>query len=387
MRRARSLLFATAAILALVAPVMPANAAAHLVQIASGLDHPDFVTNAGDGSGRLFVVEQTGKIRVIDSGGTLLTTPFLDISDQIAHSEEQGVLGLAFHPNYAANGKFYVYFTRANGDNAINEYQVSSGDPNVAVRSTARRIITIAHPPATNHNGGMLAFGPDGYLYIGTGDGGGGGDVGNHAQNKDSFLGKILRIDINGTLGSRQYRVPKSNPFVGKAGLNEVWSYGLRNPWRFSFDRQLGNIWVGDVGQDRYEEVDRKVLSSTAAPNGRGSNYGWHVMEANHCFHPSSGCSTSGKVLPITAYTHSGGRCAVTGGYVYRGTAAPSLVGKYLFGDFCGGAIYTVPAGAPTASGYSTLLQTNLLISSFGESESGEVYVVDLNGGVYQILD
>jgi glucose/arabinose dehydrogenase len=370
--------------LALLVSAAPVSAAASLVPIATGLDNPLFVTNAGDGSGRLFIVEQGGKILVYKSGA-VLPTPFLDIGDQLATGTEQGFLGLAFHPHYETNGKFYVYFTRRGGDIAINEYHVTS-NPDVATRAGGRRIITIAHPPSTNHNGGMLAFGKDGYLYIGVGDGGGSGDAGNHAQNKDSLLGKILRININGTLGSRQYLISKSNPFVGKPGRNEIWSYGLRNPWRFSFDRLTGNIWVGDVGQDRYEEIDRKLANSTAAPNGRGSNYGWRVLEGSHCFRPSSGCSKAGKVLPITEYSHAGGRCSVTGGYVYRGTASPSLAGRYVFADFCSGTIWTVSASAPTGTTRTVLLASGLMVSSFGEDEAGEVYVVDHGGAVYQLV-
>ncbi len=366
---------------------LPAGAVAAtttLVPVASGLDKPVFVTSANDGTGRLFVVEQGGKILVIKDG-SVLPTPFLDISDQVEQSEEQGLLGLAFHPGYAGDARFYAYFTRHGGDIAINEYHASSVNPDVAVRSTARRIITIAHPPATNHNGGMLAFGRDGDLYIGTGDGGGAGDPHNHAQDKESLLGKILRIDIDGTLGSRQYAIPKSNPFVGRAGRNEIWSYGLRNPWRFSFDRTRGDLWVGDVGQDRVEEVDRKTATSSAAPNGRGSNYGWPILEGDHCYRPARGCSKSGKVLPITQYSHADGKCAVTGGYVYRGSLSPALSGKYIFGDFCSGGIWTVSSSAHTGTARSLLLQTDLLISSFGEDEAGEIYVVDRRGAIYRL--
>jgi glucose/arabinose dehydrogenase len=298
----------------------------------------------------------------------------------VSKGGERGLLGLAFHPSYETNGKFYVDFTRADGDTAINEYHVSSGDPDVADRGSGRRIITIQQPYA-NHNGGGLAFGPDKYLYIGMGDGGSGGDPGNRAQNLDSLLGKILRIDINGTSAGRGYRIPKGNPYVGRAGRDEIWSRGLRNPWRFSFDRFSGTLWIGDVGQGRYEEIDRATGASTY---GRGWNYGWRVLEGKHCYRPSTGCSKTGKKGPVIEYSHAAGACAVTGGYAYHGTASPRLVGRYVFGDFCNGRIYTVrqSVSPPTAS---LLVDTNLLISSFGEDEAGEIYVVDLNGSVYRL--
>ena len=241
--------------------------------VVTGLSHPVLVTHAGDGSGRLFVVEQTGRIRIID-GGTLLPTPFLDLRSSVLYGGERGLLGLAFHPSYETNGKFYVDFITKSGDTAINEYRVSS-DPNVANRASGRRILTIDQPYA-NHNGGHLAFGPNGYLFIGIGDGGSGGDPGNRAQSVNSLLGKILRIDVNGTTGSRPYRIPSSNPYVGRAGFDEIYSRGLRNPWRFSFDRATADLWIGDVGQGRYEEIDR---STTSSGRGRGANYGWKVME------------------------------------------------------------------------------------------------------------
>ena len=364
--------------------ITPAAVSASLVQVASGLDRPVFVTNAHDGSGRLFVVEQGGRIRVIKNG-TVLPTPFLDIGASIAGSDEQGLLGLAFHPKFKTNHKFYVYFNKTNGDIAVNEYRASTSDPDVAVRSSGRRIITIGHPPATNHNGGMLAFGKDGYLYIGTGDGGGAGDPGNRAQNKGSLLGKILRIDVNHTSGKHHYRSPGSNPFVGRSGRNEIWSYGLRNPWRFSFDRASGDIWIGDVGQNRYEEIDHKKLTKTSTRNGRGANYGWRVMEGTHCYRPSSGCNKSGKVLPITQYSHANGRCSVVGGYAYRGSQSPGLAGRYVFGDFCSGEIRTVSRTAPVGSKSSLLMNTGQMISSFGEDEQGEIYVVDLGGSVSRL--
>ena len=307
--------------------------------VATGLSSPVLVTHAGDGSGRLFVVEKTGRIRIIQDG-TLLPTPFLDISALVLSSGERGLLGLAFHPSYETNGKFYVNFITKSGLTAINEYRVTS-DPNIANRWSGRRIMTIGQP-YSNHNGGHIAFGPGGYLFIGMGDGGSAGDPGNRAQSIYSLLGKMLRIDVNGKSGSRQYRIPASNPYVGRAGLDEIYSRGLRNPWRWSFDRVTADLWIGDVGQNRYEEIDR---STSTSGRGRGVNYGWKVMEGRACYSPSSRCNTTGKILPVVTYNHSQGDCSVIGGYVYRGSSAPSLAGRYLFGDFCSGRIWMISQG------------------------------------------
>jgi hypothetical protein len=233
---------------------------------------------------------------------------------------------------------------------------------------------------------GNIAFGPDGYLYIGMGDGGSGGDPGNRAQSVSTLLGKMLRIDINGTSGTKQYRIPSTNPYVGKTGLDEIWQRGLRNPWRWSFDKATGNLWIGDVGQNRYEEVDRAVKTTTGA--GRGYNWGWHVMEGFHCYLPASGCSTSGKRLPLLEYSHStNGRCAITGGYVYRGTAIASLRGWYVFGDYCSGEVLAVPNTATSKPTPVTLFGTGSgrMVSAFGQDTAGELYVVDLGGTVYRI--
>jgi len=358
----------------------PQAVAKGLVVIASGLSKPVLVTSARDGTGRLFVVEQSGKIRVIVHG-VLLPTPFLDLSTAISHGGEQGLLGLAFHPSYATNGKFYVDLTTASGDTAISEYRVSS-DPNVAYRASARRILTI-HQPYANHNGGNIAFGPGGYLFIGMGDGGSAGDPGNRARNIDSLLGKMLRIDINGRTGTRQYRIPASNPYVGRAGRDEIYSLGLRNPWRWSFDRTTADLWIGDVGQNRYEEIDR---STTTTGRGRGADYGWRVMEGRACYSPTRGCSTAGKTLPVVTYDHSVGDCSVIGGYVYRGSVARSLGGRYLFGDFCSGRIWSISAGARAPAVRRLFLDTALNITSFGEGENGELYVTSTDGVVRHIV-
>ncbi len=382
------LLFQTVATTATAGPdpaprtpfVEPQAVSKALVTVATGLSSPVLVTHARDGSGRLFVVEQTGRIRIID-GGTLRSRPFLDLSGSVLVGGERGLLGLAFHPSYATNGKFYVNFITKSGDTAINEYRVSS-DPDVANRASGRRIMTIDQPYA-NHNGGHIAFGPNGYLFIGMGDGGSAGDPGNRAQSVNSLLGKMLRIDINGTSGARPYRIPATNPYVGKAGFDEIYSRGLRNPWRWSFDRVTADLWIGDVGQYRYEEIDR---STTTSGRGRGANYGWRVMEGRACYAPSSGCNTSGKVLPVVAYNHSQGECSVIGGYVYRGPSAPSLVSRYLFGDFCSGRIWSIARAAAAPAGRALFLDTSLNITSFGEDQAGEVYVTDAAGGVRRIV-
>jgi glucose/arabinose dehydrogenase len=368
---------------AIVSQAAPTDAHIQLVLRASNLSNPVFVTSARDGTGRLFIVEQTGKIKIYVNGA-VQSTPFLSIGSQVSKGYEQGLLGLAFHPNFTSNRKLYVNFTDVNGDTVVREYKASSTNPNVVSTSTARTILKV-YQPYDNHNGGMLAFGPDGYLYIGMGDGGDGDDPGNRAQNKDTLLGKILRININGSSSAHNYLFPSSNPYVGVFGRNEIWQIGTRNPWRFSFDRANGNLWIGDVGQEQYEEVDRAVKTSSGA--GRGVNWGWRVLEGFHCHIPSTGCSTSGKTLPLAEYPHSGSRCAMTGGYVYRGTQIPALVGGYVFADYCSGEIWVLNSTATSPANEVLLLDTSLTISSFGENAAGELYVMDREGGkMYAIL-
>jgi glucose/arabinose dehydrogenase len=360
-----------------------------LSQIASGLENPVLVTGAGDGSGRLFVVEQTGRVRVI-KGGSLLSTPFLDLRSWISTGGERGLLGLAFHPGFPTHPYIYVNFTDVRGNTVIERFTVAPGADTVNT-STAYHILTMSQPYA-NHNGGNLAFGMDGNLYIGMGDGGSAGDPGNRAQNLSSYMGKLLRIDVDHPSGTRHYRSPSTNPYVGKAGLDEIWARGLRNPWRWSFDRATGTLWVGDVGQGRYEEIDR-VYHVGSTPGGRGVNFGWSTMEGRACYKPPSGCSTSGRWTPQIVYPHvvSGqDNCAVTGGFVYRGTAYPVLQGGYVFGDFCSGRIWVVSANAHTPA--TPFLVRNpsasphLMISSFGQDDDGELYVCDWQGGrIYKI--
>jgi glucose/arabinose dehydrogenase len=355
---------------------VPANIHLRFARIARGLSRPVFITHSGDNNGRLFIVEQTGRIRVIRRG-VLQSAPFLDLRSNISTGGERGLLGLAFHPDYSWNRKFYVNYTDRSGATVIAEYRRSATNASRA-ESTAKIVLRIPQPYA-NHNGGMLAFGPDRYLYVGMGDGGSGGDPGNRAQNLNSLLGKMLRINID---TRRAYTVPPTNPYVGVAGHDLIWSSGLRNPWRFSFDRGTGDLWIGDVGQNRYEEIDR-----SKAPNaGRGANYGWRQLEGNQCYNPATNCSRTGKTMPIAVYGHSLG-CSVTGGYVYRGSAYPDLVGAYLFGDYCSGRIWGLDAAGPNAQTPVLLSDTATLISSFGEDQAGNLYLVDHAGDIWLIRD
>ena len=362
----------------------PSAASVKLTPVASGLSSPVFVTSPGDGTHRLFIVEKTGRIRIL-TGGTVLATPFLSLASSVSTGGEQGLLGLAFHPSFKTNHKFYVDYTDTSGNTVIREYRASASSPNRTAAGSGRTLLKIRQPYA-NHNGGMIAFGPDGYLYIGMGDGGSEGDPGNRAQSTSTLLGKILRIDVNGRSGSYAYRIPSTNPYVGKAGLDQIWQRGVRNPWRFSFDRSTGSLWIGDVGQNRYEEIDRAVRTSTG--DGRGYNWGWRRMEGFHCYSPASGCGTSGLRMPLLEYSHAvNGRCAVTGGYVYRGAAIPSLRGWYLFGDYCSGEVMAVASTAASRPKPVTLFGTGSgrLVSSFGQDWAGELYVVTLGGTIYRI--
>jgi glucose/arabinose dehydrogenase len=366
-----------------VAPPPPASAATPVLQllpvVTSGLSSPVLVTHAGDA--RLFVVEQAGRIRIVQ-GGALLPTPFLDITGPVGDGGERGLLGLAFHPQYASNGRFFVFYTRSDdGDLQISEFARSAGDPNLANGASERPLLRIEHSSQANHNGGMLAFGPDGMLYIATGDGGGSGDPLGSGQNANSRLGKILRIDVDPPNPSDPYEIPPDNPFVGLAGDDLVWSLGLRNPWRFSFDRTTGDLWIGDVGQGSWEEIDR---ATTGSGRGRGVNYGWNIMEGAHCYNAGS-CNQAGLTLPLTEYAHGSGDCSVTGGYVYRGGTSPVLSGLYLFGDFCSGRIWSVQAAGPAGQSPTLLLDTSANIASFGEDAAGEVYLVSLGGAVYRL--
>ncbi len=366
------------------AAAVPSRIHLGLARIATGLSKPLLVTNAGDGSGRLFIVEQTGRIRII-KGGKLLDTSFLDLSASVSGGNEQGLLGLAFHPGYRSNGKLYVSYTDRAGTSIIREYRVSSSNADRVNGASGRTLLRLRQP-YSNHNGGNIAFGPDGDLYIGFGDGGSAGDPGNRAQDLGSLFGKLLRIDVNRRTGTLPYGIPATNPFVGRAGLDQIWAYGLRNPWRWSFDRKTGDLWIGDVGQDTWEEVDR-ALASNGRNAGRGLNFGWKAMEASHCYAPSSGCSRTARTLPLTEYRHTNGRCSITGGFVYRGSDYPDLAGAYLFADYCSGEIWWVDRGASRGTAPRLALDTDALITSFGQDEAGELYLTDGNGSVYRVTD
>ena len=340
--------------------------------VTSGLESPLFLTHAGDGSGRLFVVEQPGRVRVLELG-KLLSVPFLDVTERVLFGGEQGLLGLAFHPYYRRNGRFFVNYNRkSDGATVLAEYRREQ--PNAASRE--ERVLMVVPQPYANHNGGMIAFGPDGYLYIGRGDGGSRGDPGNRAQNPHELLGKILRIDVDhGDL----YAIPADNPFAKGGGRPEIYAYGLRNPWRFSFDSYTGELWVADVGQNKWEEIDLVT---------RGGNYGWRTMEGFHCFEPATDCQTAGLTVPIMEYFHEAGRCSIIGGYVYRGTTIASLRGQYLYGDFCSGEIFSFKKSGESGSSHraTTILKTPWRLSSFGQDEAGELYLLDHGGGVYRLV-
>lgn len=376
-------------ILTFASPHAGAQTNVTITLVAPNIVRPVAIANAGDGSGRLFFVQQGGQILVYD-GTQVLSTPFLDVSGLIISGGERGLLGLAFHPNYSSNGYFYIFYTAAaDGALTVVRYTVSSGDPNVADPNSAFPIISIPHPGAANHNGGMLAFGPDGMLYISTGDGGGSGDPNGNAQNIDVLLGKILRLNVD----IAPPFIPSDNPFVGGPGADEIWAYGLRNPWRFTFDKTAGDLYIGDVGQGCYEELDQQLASS----NG-GENYGWNELEGLKCYDKAGGgsncnlpptCNFSNKTMPVLVYAHADNPAyqAITGGYVYRGLSSPPLAGRYIYADYGSGDIW---AANKSGGNWVTehLVDTSYLISSFGEGEDGEIYFShnsDVDGAIYKI--
>jgi glucose/arabinose dehydrogenase len=333
------------------------------------------VVDPDDGSGRMFIIQQTGQVVILQDDA--ITGTLLDISGQISTGSEQGLLSIALHPDFAKNGRFYIDYTDGNGNTQVEQWAISKDDPNVADPASATTILSVEQP-FPNHNGGLLMFGPDGYLYVGLGDGGSQGDPNGNGQNLGVLLGKILRIDIDQTEGDLPYAIPKDNPFVGRVDArSEIWAYGLRNPWRFSFDRQTGDLYIADVGQGEVEEANFQ-------PAGEGGlNYGWNLMEGTNCYLEAD-CDQSGLTLPFFEYTHSSGAgCSISGGYVYRGEAIPALSGAYLAGDYCTGYIWAVN---PQTGVATDAMESGLSISSFGEDASGELYVVDLNGGIYKII-
>ena len=340
-------------------------------------EDPVFLTHAGDGTGRLFVVEQRGLVHVLASAGPRTEARvFLDISGRVSSARrEEGLLGLAFDPGFASNGHFYVYYSAAGPRRSVLSRFSVSPDPGAADGATELVLLEVPQPFA-NHNGGMIAFGPDGYLYVGLGDGGSGGDPRGNGQDVRTLLGSILRIDVGGATAGAPYRVPADNPFVGAPDAREeIWAYGLRNPWRFSFDTATGELWAADVGQNDYEEVDL-VLP--------GRNYGWNTMEGMHCF-LTADCDRSGLEPPIVEYDHALG-CSVTGGYVYRGADVPALAGVYAYADFCSGRIWGLRHEAGRVSGPVLLLQAPFPVSSFGTDSRGELYVMGFDGGVYRFV-
>jgi glucose/arabinose dehydrogenase len=352
---------------------VPSPIAIGLQIVASGLATPLGLEQPNDESGRLFVVEQGGTVRILQNGA-LLPQPFLNISNKIISQGEMGLLGLTFHPGFQTNRKFYVNYVRNAGgqfQSVIAEYVAFATNPNQADPASERILLTVDQAGNFgNHKAGQLAFGPDGFLYFGLGDGGGSGDPFGHGQNRQTLLGKILRIDVDGTSPGLEYRIPPDNPFVAGGGLPEIWAYGFRNPWRFSFDRNTGRMFVADVGQDRFEEID--IVQ-------RGGNYGWNTMEGMHCFNPPSGCNMAGLQLPIIEIDHPEAE-AVIGGFIYHGMALAGLQNQYIFGDLSG-KIWSLTESSPNNFTRATLLTPGFNISSFGQDAAGELYVVDISGG------
>ena len=365
-------------------PSLPPSNSLRLQPITTSLSSPVFMTAPADGTNRLFIVQQGGLIRIFDVvGGSLLTDPFLNVGSLLSTGGERGLLGMAFDPQYNANHQFYIFYTNTVGDIVIARYLRNATDANLADSSSATILLTVEHSAESNHNGGMLAFGPDGCLYAGVGDGGGAGDPNNNAQTLSSLLGKLLRLnpDTGGACNNNGI----INPFILVGGAQQIWSLGLRNPWRFSFDRITGDLYIGDVGQGAREEIDVAV-----APNaGRQANYGWRLMEGFLCFNPSMNCNSGGLTLPVLDYPHLSGACAVTGGYVYRGSVEPDLRGTYFYGDFCAGFVrsFRYQNGQPTEQTEWPLLSPpGDSITSFGQDGVGELYVLSQRGGLFKVV-
>lgn len=334
--------------------------------------------HAGNNSNRLFVVEQRGVIWIFENDSAVIQKSiFLDIKDRVNDSgNEEGLLGLAFHPEYENNGYFYVNYTASHPRRTvISRFMVSANNPNDAMADSEYVLLEI-NQPYSNHNGGQIVFGPDGYLYIGMGDGGSGGDPDNNGQDLTTLLGAMLRIDVNTNQGSLNYAIPMDNPFVNNTMQyrEEIYAYGLRNPWRFSFDPITGWLWLADVGQNRFEEID--IIQS-------GGNYGWRIMEGYNCYDPANSCDTTGLIMPIWEYDHSLGQ-SITGGYVYRGTLIPEFVGKYIYADFISGNIWSIEYDGQNSPINNLIIDSNLLISSFGVDENNELYICSFDGKIYR---
>jgi glucose/arabinose dehydrogenase len=351
-----------------------ANVQIALKLISDQVDQPVYMTYvAADSSNRLFVVEKRGRVVALQAGNPSPTI-FLDISNRVGSSgSEQGLLSVAFHPQFTQNGQLFVNYTDLNGDTVVSRFQASGerADPD------SEMMLLAIDQPYPNHNGGLVLFGPDGYLYVGMGDGGSGGDPQGNGQDRSALLGKLLRLDVD---GAEPYAIPPDNPWPdGGDGRPEVWAYGLRNPWRFSFDRATNDLYIADVGQGDYEEINMQPAGS-----GGGANYGWNITEGQHCFRGNS-CDDSGLVVPVAEYDHSQG-CSITGGYVYRGAALPGLQGAYIYGDYCSGRIWRMRQDGAGQWQQRELLQEDLNISSFGEDQAGEIYLTDLSGALYQVV-
>jgi len=358
---------------------LPAPQAYAWSLVVNRLARPVGVASAADGSGRLFLLEQAGKVRVFRLG-TLLDEPYLDISSQVSCCAERGLLGLAFHPRYAENGFLYINYTNLDGDTVIARFQVASDTPDRAEAASEKRLLVVSQP-YPNHNGGGLAFGPDGYLYIGLGDGGSANDPQGNGQNTNTLLGKLLRIDVDGgEQNGAPYAIPDDNPFAHNGGgLPEVWAYGLRNPWRFTFDRQTGDLFIGDVGQNAWEEIDFLPAGSSG-----GVNFGWNYREGRH--HLQGNPPQTLELLePVAEYGHDQG-CSVTGGVVYRGAQLPAWRGVYVYGDYCSGRVWGLLRGRDGTWQHGLMFETGFNIAAFGEDEAGEIYLTDLSGAVYQLV-
>lgn len=372
---------ATALVAAILCLAWPAGARAQALKLellAQGPPRPTGIHGARDGSGRLFLLSKLGTIEVLD-GADVLPAPFLDISDQVnSNGVERGLHGLAFHPEYSENGFFYLVYTNLQGDSVLSRWRVSA-DPDVADPDSEELVLVIEQPDQY-HNVSQLQFGPDGYLYVGAGDGGFIGDPGNRAQNLGELLGKILRLDVDGAL---PYAIPPDNPFVGVSGARpEIWALGVRNPWRFSFGRLTGDLLMGDVGQFSWEEVNFQ-----SAASGGGENYGWRKMEGKHCYNPPSDCFDPDFTLPILEYPHSMGQCAVIGGFVYRGARFPRFQGLYVYGDWCTGRIWVARRVAGQWVNQE-IMDSAAMITAFGEAEDGELLLADdRDGRIYRLLD
>jgi glucose/arabinose dehydrogenase len=390
MGRSRSLLILTLSLIGLVpasacgsdsnGTVEPPDGTAPvgLEPVATGLNNPLYLTSPPGDTERLFIVEQGGTIRVV-KGGALLPDPFLDITDRVSSGGERGLFGLAFDPAYASNGRFVVHYTDPDGNTRLSVFHISA-DPDRA-DPASETIVLAAQQPFANHNGGQILFGPDGYLYLGLGDGGSSGDPLGNGQNITDVLGDILRLDVSSGTSAVP---PADNPFVGRSDAEpRIWSYGLRNPWRFSFDRATGDLFIADVGQDAWEEVD---LATAASGAGKGVNYGWNRMEGTHCYGAST-CDTAGLALPVLEYDHGQG-CSITGGYVYRGAAIPALQGHYFYGDYCSGWVrsFRVQDGKAVDQTQWPALAPGGAVLSFGEDQAGELYVLSATGTVSRIV-